>query len=92
MKSSNGIMDNEDFDDESSSSVYGESSSIVNPVAPARVPTPVLVENWPTTSHRFGQVTAVSIDNQGNPVIFHRGDRYWDAKCVYYYLSFDNSQ
>lgn len=47
---------------------------------PSYVPTPVLVENWPSSSHSFGQVTAVSIDPQGNPVIFHRGDRYWDAK------------
>ncbi|TMW50616.1 hypothetical protein DOY81_004305, partial [Sarcophaga bullata] len=43
------------------------------------IPTPVLVENWPVNSHNFGQITAVSIDPQGNPVIFHRADRYWDA-------------
>ncbi|XP_037805977.1 peptidyl-alpha-hydroxyglycine alpha-amidating lyase 2 [Lucilia sericata] len=49
------------------------------PTAPSYVPTPVLVENWPASSHSFGQVTAVSIDPQGNPVIFHRADRYWDA-------------
>ncbi|XP_067632426.1 peptidyl-alpha-hydroxyglycine alpha-amidating lyase 2 [Eurosta solidaginis] len=46
---------------------------------PNVVPTPVLVENWPTESHSFGQVTAVAIDPHGNPVIFHRADRYWDA-------------
>ncbi|CAD7015409.1 peptidyl-alpha-hydroxyglycine alpha-amidating lyase 2 [Ceratitis capitata] len=46
---------------------------------PPTVPTPVLVENWPTESHSFGQVAAVSIDPHGNPVIFHRADRYWDA-------------
>lgn len=46
------------------------------------IPTPVLVENWPVNSHNFGQITAVSIDPQGNPVIFHRADRYWDAKFV----------
>ncbi|XP_055839140.1 peptidyl-alpha-hydroxyglycine alpha-amidating lyase 2 [Episyrphus balteatus] len=43
------------------------------------VPTPILVENWPQEKHSFGQVTAVSIDPHGNPVIFHRSDRYWDA-------------
>ena len=46
------------------------------------IPTPVLVENWPVNRHNFGQITAVSIDPQGNPVIFHRADRYWDAKYV----------
>ncbi|XP_075166467.1 peptidyl-alpha-hydroxyglycine-alpha-amidating lyase 2 [Haematobia irritans] len=54
-------------------SVYG------NPMGDMQVPTPVLVENWPTVSHRFGQISAVAIDPEGNPVIFHRADRYWDA-------------
>ena len=49
-------------------------------VVQSNVPTPVLVENWPTAGHSFGQITAVSIDPQGNPVIFHRAERYWDAK------------
>uniref|UniRef100_A0A0K8U9J1 Peptidyl-alpha-hydroxyglycine alpha-amidating lyase 2 n=1 Tax=Bactrocera latifrons TaxID=174628 RepID=A0A0K8U9J1_BACLA len=64
----------------SSDGVGGEDSASRNVVTPPPlVPTPVLVENWPTESHSFGQVTAVSIDPQGNPVIFHRADRYWDA-------------
>lgn len=42
--------------------------------------TPVLVENWPTVATNFGQVTAVAIDPKGNPVVFHRADRYWTAK------------
>lgn len=59
----------------------GEGSVGRNVVTPLpMVPTPVLVENWPTESHSFGQVTAVSIDPQGDPVVFHRADRYWDAK------------
>lgn len=51
-----------------------------NITPPMNVPTPILVEDWPTESHSFGQVTAVAIDPHGNPVIFHRADRYWDAK------------
>lgn len=50
------------------------------PIPAASVPTPVLVENWPTEQHSFGQVTAVAVDPQGNPVVFHRADRYWDVK------------
>lgn len=50
------------------------------PIPAASVPVPVLVENWPTDQHSFGQVTAVSVDPEGNPVIFHRADRYWDVK------------
>lgn len=49
-------------------------------VSSTYIPTPVLVENWPANNQNFGQITAVSIDPQGNPVIFHRADRYWDAK------------
>lgn len=56
----------------------GVGRNVVTP--PPTVPTPVLVENWPTERHSFGQVAAVSIDPHGNPVIFHRADRYWDAK------------
>lgn len=43
------------------------------------IPQPVLVENWPQSKHEFGQITSVSIDPVGNPVIFHRGERVWDA-------------
>uniref|UniRef100_A0A1B0GBQ4 peptidylamidoglycolate lyase n=1 Tax=Glossina morsitans morsitans TaxID=37546 RepID=A0A1B0GBQ4_GLOMM len=56
------------------------------------IPTPVLVENWPKVAHRFGQVTAVSIDPYGNPVIFHRADRFWDSNTfnetnnIFYYI------
>ncbi|XP_037946820.1 peptidyl-alpha-hydroxyglycine alpha-amidating lyase 2-like [Teleopsis dalmanni] len=56
-----------------------ETSNTNTDAPPPTIPTPVLVENWPTSDHSFGQVTAVSIDPQGNPVIFHRADRYWDA-------------
>ncbi|XP_013113823.1 peptidyl-alpha-hydroxyglycine alpha-amidating lyase 2 [Stomoxys calcitrans] len=57
----------------------GTNSMFDKPIAPAHVPTPVLVENWPTVPHSLGQISAVSIDTEGNPVIFHRADRYWDA-------------
>lgn len=55
------------------------------PIDTTHIATPVLVENWPVNSHSnsFGQVTAVSVDPEGNPVIFHRADRYWDAKYAY---------
>ncbi|XP_053686740.1 peptidyl-alpha-hydroxyglycine alpha-amidating lyase 2 [Sabethes cyaneus] len=43
-------------------------------------PKPRAVENWPMVSHEFGQVTAVSINRDGNPVIFHRGRRVWTAE------------
>ena len=26
----------------------------------------------------LGQISGVSVDNKGRPVIFHRGDRIWD--------------
>merc|ERR550519_2601687 len=39
------------------------------------------VPNWPVkeTAAMLGQVSGVSIDIYGNPVIFHRGDRMWNG-------------
>ena len=39
------------------------------------------VPNWPPkeTADKFGQLSGVSIDSYGNPVIFHRGDRTWNG-------------
>jgi len=39
------------------------------------------VPNWPVkeTADRLGQVSGVSIDIYGNPVVFHRGDRMWNG-------------
>ncbi|CAB4068572.1 PAM [Lepeophtheirus salmonis] len=39
------------------------------------------VPNWPpkATSDIFGQLSGVSLDVHGNAVIFHRGDRKWNA-------------
>lgn len=34
---------------------------------------------WPTHSHKLGSVSAVSFDNAGNVVVFHRGDHVWDG-------------
>ncbi|XP_073844682.1 peptidyl-alpha-hydroxyglycine-alpha-amidating lyase 2 [Musca autumnalis] len=67
----------DNFEDQDGSTGYVE--TMFESDVPTRVPTPVLVENWPKTNHKFGQVTAVSIDTKGNPVIFHRADRYWNA-------------
>ncbi|KAH8321636.1 hypothetical protein KR074_010975 [Drosophila pseudoananassae] len=63
------------------------------PIPAASVPTPVLVENWPTEQHSFGQVTAVAVDPQGNPVVFHRAERYWDVNTfnesnIYYLIEY----
>lgn len=43
-----------------------------------RPPRPKEVTNWPSTNLRVGQITAVAINPDGNPVIFHRGDRIWN--------------
>ena len=39
------------------------------------------VPNWPTkeTAKLLGQVSGVSVDTFGNPVIFHRGGRTWNG-------------
>lgn len=39
---------------------------------------PVKIENWPRQDLKLGQVSAVSVDEEGNPVIFHRGNAVWD--------------
>jgi peptidylamidoglycolate lyase len=41
-------------------------------------PKPVLVKEWPETTMEFGQISAVAINPDGNPVIFHRCERIWD--------------
>lgn len=35
--------------------------------------------SWPTKSRKLGSVSAVSFDNEGNVVVFHRGDHVWDG-------------
>ncbi|XP_035435634.2 peptidyl-alpha-hydroxyglycine alpha-amidating lyase 2-like [Spodoptera frugiperda] len=39
---------------------------------------PQEVKDWPQTSLNVGQITAVSINSLGQPVIFHRAERVWD--------------
>lgn len=41
---------------------------------------PQEVKDWPQQSLNVGQITAVSINSLGQPVIFHRADRVWDEK------------
>lgn len=36
-----------------------------------------LVPDWPDPSKHLGQLSAVSIDTDGNILVFHRGDRTW---------------
>lgn len=41
--------------------------------------------SWPSKSRKLGSVSAVSFDNDGNVLVFHRGDHVWDG------LTFDVS-
>lgn len=41
-------------------------------------PRPKEVADWPKEPLDVGQITAVSINSKGQPVIFHRADRRWD--------------
>uniref|UniRef100_T1IX66 Copper type II ascorbate-dependent monooxygenase C-terminal domain-containing protein n=1 Tax=Strigamia maritima TaxID=126957 RepID=T1IX66_STRMM len=50
------------------------------------------VTNWPLSNLKLGQVTAVSINSQGKIVIFHRGDRVWDARSFDLYNNFADPQ
>lgn len=36
-------------------------------------------QTWPIKSRKLGSVSAVSFDNNGNVVVFHRGDHIWDG-------------
>lgn len=39
---------------------------------------PQEVPNWPEKELNLGQISGVSVNSQGQPVIFHRGRRVWD--------------
>lgn len=46
-------------------------------------PKPREIKDWPTVALKnIGQITAVSVNPDGNPVIFHRADRVWTAEYV----------
>lgn len=45
------------------------------PAAPP--PKPREIRGWPKNELKLGQVTAVAIHPDGNPVLFHRHDRVW---------------
>lgn len=35
------------------------------------------VPNWPQVNIQWGQLSAVDIDQEGNVIVFHRGDHIW---------------
>lgn len=43
-------------------------------------PKPRALTGWPSVQLQVGQITAVAVNADGNPVIFHRGERIWDAE------------
>uniref|UniRef100_A0A336N1C7 peptidylamidoglycolate lyase n=1 Tax=Culicoides sonorensis TaxID=179676 RepID=A0A336N1C7_CULSO len=44
-------------------------------------PKPKEIKGWPSVPLKnIGQITAVSVNPDGNPVIFHRADRVWTAE------------
>lgn len=46
-------------------------------------PKPKVVPDWPEKELNVGQISAVAIDNEGNPVIFHRAGNVWDETWVF---------
>jgi peptidylamidoglycolate lyase len=38
-----------------------------------------VIESWPDATKKLGQLSAVSLDADGNVVVFHRGDHVWDG-------------
>lgn len=40
-------------------------------------PKPREIRDWPKNDLKLGQVTAIAIHPDGNPVLFHRHDRIW---------------
>lgn len=61
------LVNNEDFREDTESQ-YDNS----RPDVPQEVP------NWPRNDLQLGQVSGVSVNSKGQPVIFHRGPRVWD--------------
>lgn len=45
-------------------------------------PKPRQIDDWPKQDLHLGQVTAVAIHPDGNPVLFHRHDRVWNEEWV----------
>ena len=52
------------------------------------------VPNWPVeeTKKSFGQLSGISVDVYGNPVLFHRGDRTWDSNTFDWSNKFSGDQ
>lgn len=43
-----------------------------------------LVKGWPKAKNvSFGQLSAVAFNDEGNVVVFHRGDHEWDEKSFW---------
>ncbi|GFG28803.1 hypothetical protein Cfor_03029 [Coptotermes formosanus] len=71
-----------DFDDE----FYSEVRHLLSRHAIRQGPAnahghPEEVVGWPRPLPHLGQVTGVAVNSRGQPVIFHRGPRVWDASC-----------
>lgn len=43
-------------------------------------PKPRQIDDWPKADLKLGQITAVAIHPDGNPVLFHRHDRVWNEE------------
>lgn len=43
-------------------------------------PKPQKIDDWPKVEIKLGQITAVAIHPDGNPVAFHRHDRVWNEE------------
>lgn len=67
----------EDCADPPSNEVQPEQYRYQNVDSP---PKPREIKGWPKVKTEFGQITAVAINTDGNPVIFHRADRVWKAE------------
>lgn len=58
--------------------VDSPSKSVIDTTYLDSPPKPKEVPNWPQAGLNVGQISAVAVDVNGNPVIFHRGQTVWD--------------
>lgn len=55
-------------------------STSMEPSIPIVPPKPNEIPDWPKNDLKLGQVTAVAINPDGHPVLFHRHDRVWNEE------------